>query len=140
MRRVILDTGGGLRIEILPHPKGTRLFREFVESLPGSFEFQHARYSGEAVFFIHKLTTTPSGEELTDTLDPGSLCYFPELAEFILAYGEASPRDRRGPILVARVGVVSDRDVLRRFGQRIRRSGSEVARVHRESPEPVGAG
>jgi hypothetical protein len=133
MRRIILETGHGGRIDILPHPTGARLFQEFVEALPESFEFRHATFSGEAVFFVHRLSASPSGDELTDTLHPGSLCYFPNLAEFILTYGRASPRDRRGPIRVATVGVASDGDGLRRLGERIRRHGSEVIRLLSDS-------
>lgn len=129
MPRIILETGRNHRVEILPHPTGVRLFREFIGSVPESVELSHVKYSGEALFFLHKLSVTPSEDELTDTLEPGSFSYFSDLGEFILAYGMATPRDRRGPIDVASVGTVSEWDGLRGLGRRVWRRGREAVRI-----------
>lgn len=132
MSRIILETGRDHRVKIVPHPAGIRLFAEFISSVPESVELLHVKYSGEALFFVHKLPVAPSDDELTDTLEPGSFSYFPDLAEFILAYGNAAPRDHRGPIEVALVGRVSDWNGLRGLGSRIRRHGREAVRIRAE--------
>jgi hypothetical protein len=132
MSRIILETGRDHRVEILPHPAGVRLFREFIESAPESVELLHVKYSGEALYFVHRLSVDPLDDELTDTLEPGSFSYFPDLAEFILAYGRAAPRDHRGPIDVACVGTVSDWDGLRGLGRWISRHGREAVRIRAE--------
>jgi len=132
MPRIILDTRMGHRVEILPHPAGRRLFREFAGSAPDTVELLHVKWSGDALFFVHKLSVAPSDDELTDALEPGTFAYFPELAEFILVYGEAAPRDHRGPIEVAAVGIVSDFDGLAGLGKRIWRHGMEAARIRAE--------
>ena len=132
MARIILETRRGNRVDIVPHPAGKRLFLKFVGSAPEEVELLHVKWSGDALFFFHTLPVVPTSDELTRTLDPGSFAYFPDLEEFILAYGEASPRDKRGNIEVARVGTVTAPEALVPMGKRIWRHGMEAARIRVE--------
>jgi hypothetical protein len=132
MGRIILEAGQGHRVVIRPHPAGRRLFSEFAEYAPETVELRHVKWSGDALFFVHELALGPRPDEMTPNLELGAFSYFPGLGEFLLAYGDASPRDRRGAIQVAQVGLVSDADGLNGLGERIWRRGAETVRIHVE--------
>lgn len=129
MTRLLLEASKGGMVEIHPDGATNRFYSLLASAPPNSVHLLHVFWSGEAFFFSQDLGAQPTPEEMTDTLEPGSVTWFPQLKELIIAYGIAAPRDPHGEITVARVGRVEDVAAIREIGHRIWLHGSEDARL-----------
>lgn len=129
MTKIVIEASRGGTVKVLPHGGQNRFYSLLASPPPNSVELLHVLWSGEAIFFVHNLPLSPTPEEMTAKIEPGSVTWFPELGEVIIAYGTAAPRDKHGAITVARVGTIEDIAVLREIGRRIWLHGSEKARL-----------
>lgn len=124
-------------MEIRPDGSSNRFYLLLTSPPPGSVRLLHVLWSGEAFFFSVDLREPPTQEEMTDRLEPGSVTWFPQLRELIIAYGTAAPRDQHGAISVAKVGRIDDLSGLREIGRRIWMQGAEAARLVLTLEEPA---
>lgn len=114
-------------MEIHPDGATNRYYSLLATAPPHLVHLLHVFWSGEAFFFAHDFGAQPTPEEMTGKMEPGSVTWFPQMKELIIAYGVAAPRDLHGEVAVTRVGRIGDVAAIREIGHRIWLHGSEDA-------------